>query len=95
MYLIFALIDSFAFSPIARAKYSNYFASIGEANRKNSFSDPAKAVVALLAPAVGQIFRNHTSFIHESELRLCKRDTVFLTVTSILLLVPIEPGLRH
>jgi len=60
VYLIFSLIDSLSFTPIACTVNTDYIIAVGETNRDNAAADPAGAVVPLLARAVGQVFRDDT-----------------------------------
>jgi len=49
VYLIFSLINSLSFAPIACTVDADYIVAVGESNRDNAAADPAKAVVPPLA----------------------------------------------
>ena len=76
VYLIFALIDAFALSPIAGSKYANDARSICEADRHDRSADLAKAEEPCLGFAVPQVFGYHAAGIRERQLGLSEADTV-------------------
>ena len=95
MYLILALIDLLAFTPVTRTEDANDLAAISEANSKDSFSNRAEAVVPLLARTMGEVFSDHAASIRKGNLRLRKRDSVLLPISLLFPRIPIETGLRH
>src|SRR5437879_3369429 len=95
VYLIFSLIDSLSFTPIACTVNTDYIIAVGESNRDNAAADPAKAVVPPLARAMGQVFRDDTPWVGEGELRYCKGHPMFFLVLVVLARIPLEPRPRH
>ena len=94
MYLILALIDSLALSPVARPEDSDHVVAVREADRQDSAVDPPEAVVTFLLRAVGQVFCNQTLGVREGELRFHERDPMLSLVRSILRRFPLEPRLH-
>jgi hypothetical protein len=76
VYLIFALIDAFALSPIAGSKYANDARSVSEAHCYDRSADSAKAEEPCLGFAVFQVFAYHAPGIREGQLGLSEADTV-------------------
>jgi len=95
VYLILALIQSFASPPVAGSKYSNDMSAICESHGQDTFVDDTETVVPLLAYAVRKILGDDTLRISEGELCSGERHAVFLLVLSVLLRVPIEVCPSH
>jgi hypothetical protein len=59
-----------AFAPVSGAEDADDVSTIREAHRHHASIDPAEAVVPPFARAMGEILRDHTVRISESELGL-------------------------
>lgn len=68
VYLIFALINSLAFPPVAGAEDTNHASAIGKPDSQNAALDLAETEISLLALAVSQVFRNDTMRVSEGVL---------------------------
>jgi hypothetical protein len=93
VYLIFALIDLFAFSPITRSEYSDNVRAIREADREDAVPDPAEAEETRLVFAVHQILGDYAARVRERQLCLCECDAMLKLILAILGGIPIES--RH
>ena len=93
--MIFVLISSLSFAPIASAKYSNNRSTIGKSHCENASINFAEAVIPVLGLAVGNVLGNHTLRVSKSVLRSPKRNTMFALVFSIFFWVPIEAHACH
>ena len=89
MYLIFVLINLFAFPPISRTKYANDFLAIGKSHSEYVLGVPAETIVPLLSQAVRLVYGDYTLGVSESELCLGKRYPVFFLVFTILFGIPL------
>ncbi len=95
MYLIFALINLFAFSPIACTKYANYVVTIRKAYRENALANQAKAEMPVFNGTVRMIFRDNTAGVCKGDLCLSKRHAVLILIFAILFGIPLEPSFGH
>src|SRR5712691_2111403 len=95
VYLIFPLIYSLAFPPVAGAKNSNDIVPVGKPDGQDPAFDLAEAAESLFTRAVRRILGNDADGIGESQLRLGERHAVLCLVLLVLAGVPIEPGFRH
>src|SRR3990172_6984603 len=68
VYLIFALIDSLSFAPVASANDTNSAFTVSEAHRHDPLSNQTNTVVSLLGRAVRQILGDHASGVDKREL---------------------------
>src|SRR5258705_8166324 len=68
VYLIFALIDSLTFAPIARSKNPNDIGAVRKSCGEDAATHFAKAEVALFVRAVTSIQRYNAAWIGEGEL---------------------------
>ena len=95
VYFIFALIDLFAFSPIACTKDANYIFTIRKAHREDAFTKTAKAIVSILGRAMRSVFCDNATRVCEGELCFREGHTVLFLVFPVLLRIPFEPRLGH
>ena len=95
VYVIFLLIDPFAFPPISCAEDANDAFPIREPDCENTFAYASEAEEARFLLAVRNILRNHAQGVSESVLRKAKGDTVLLTVLPVFLGIPLEFTIDH
>jgi hypothetical protein len=95
VYLIFALIDFLASSPITRSEYPDNVRAIREADRKDVVPDPAEAEETRFVFAVRQILGDHAAGIREGQQRLRETDAVLKLILAILGGIPIESRRRR
>src|SRR5579859_3441813 len=95
VYLIFPLIDSPSFPPIAGSEDPDYIVTVGKPDGENPAVNPTKTVVAQLPGTMGVVLRDDTPAVDESNLRHRKGHPVLFPVLLVLLRIPIEPRLRH
>lgn len=95
MYLIFAVINPFALSPVTGADDSNNPFAVGKAHRQHASANFSEAVISLLSGAMRQVLRDNAPRIGKSELRLRERNAMFRLVFPILLKGPIETRFSH
>jgi hypothetical protein len=84
VYFIFALIDLLSFSPITRAKDSDYVVPVRKTHGEDALPDLAEAEVPLLCRTVRLVFGKDALGICECELCLRERDTVLFQVLAVL-----------
>ena len=84
MYLIFALINVFALSPVTGAEYSDNAGSISEANGKDAASDSAEAEESRLVFAMLQVLGDYAMWIRKRRLRLSESDAVLQLILAVL-----------
>src|SRR5712691_1163415 len=95
VYLIFSLIYSLAFPPVAGAKNPNDIVAVGKPDRQDPAFDLAETGEPLFTGTVRPILGNDTDGIGEGPLRLGERHAVLCLVLLVLAGVPAEPGFRH
>jgi hypothetical protein len=95
VYLIFSLIDSLSFAPVACSENSDDIVAVGKPNGENPTANPAETVVPQLFGTMGMVFGDDTPRIGKGALRHRKGHSVFSPVLLVLLRIPIEPSLRH
>jgi len=95
VYLIFALINAFALSPVTGADYSDRFRSISEADGKDAATDSAVAEESRLILAVLQILFDYSVWIRKRQLGLSESDAVLQLILAILDWIPIESRYSH
>src|SRR5882672_10346281 len=95
VYLIFSLIYSLAFPPVAGAKNPNDIVAIGKPDRQDPAFDLAETVEPLFTGTVRPILGNDADGIGEGQLRLGEGHAVLCLVLLVLAGVPVEPGFRH
>ena len=92
MYLIFALIDCLASSPVAGAEDSDDVAAVREADSHHAPSDSTETIVAFLDGAVRQVFCNDTSWVDEGQLCRCEGDSMLPPILLVFPEIPVESG---
>src|SRR3989304_7810062 len=90
VYLIFALINSFALSPVASSKYPDHVITVCEADRHYTFTYHPKAVVSLFHRAVRLVFGEAPLRGGEGDLSLREANAMFALILLILLRVPVK-----
>jgi len=90
VYVIFLLIDSFAFPPISCAEDADDTFAIREPDRENAFAHATQTEVARLLLAVRHILRNHAQGVGKCVLRQAKGDAVLFPVLPVFLGIPFE-----
>lgn len=90
VYLIFAVIDAFALSPIPGSENADYTRSIGEPNGQNTSTNYTKAEESRLLIAMRHILRDHTARVCKCRLCFSKADAMFKPILLVLRRIPIE-----
>src|SRR3990172_7842294 len=90
VYLIFALINSFALSPVASSKYPDHVITVCEADRHDTFTYHPKAVVSLFHRAVRLVFGDDALRVGEGDLSLREANAMFALILFVLLRVPVK-----
>jgi len=95
VYVIFLLIDPFAFPPIARAEDADGAFPIRKPDSENAFAYASETEEARFMLAVRNILRNHAHGISECVLRKTKGDTMLFTVLPVFVSIPLEFTIHH
>ena len=95
VYLIFALINCLALSPVTGAKYANNTAAIGKSDSENTTLDLAETKIAFFSFTVSEVFGYDTAGVGEGILCQRKLYSMFFLVFSILIFVPLKPCFLH
>jgi hypothetical protein len=91
VYLIFAVINSPALSPVTGSKYANDTSAIGKADGKNAAFDLAETEIAFFSSAVSEVLSYDTAGVSEGVLCQRKRYPMFFLVFGVLGCIPLKP----
>src|SRR6266540_565757 len=95
VYLILSLIDPLSFAPVTGPVDSDHVLTVSKAYCEDAGTHLAETVIPWFAGTVGQVFCDDALRVNEGKLRQREGDAVLFVVLVILVLVPVEPGLRH
>jgi hypothetical protein len=95
VYLIFVLINTFSFPPVAGTEYADGTPTIGKADRKDTTANFSEAVKPSFCLTMREIFRDDTLWISKGVLRLGEPHPMLGLIFEILVNVPFETRLAH